>query len=205
MEWRLDSPVWRIKCRTSSGKYMWVLYQVSQIAFLILVISGHKCIEPINPLLVGSWREEERAQSVVTDRYGCAGGELVRQDHPPHKQGPVPRKPGVLLSLTHRVLCVFALFWFGPICLWRQLCYKGSALSTEATKHWAYEACSFQTTRGLVQAPLATDAATLRHNSDVDAVNGGAPSSRRNEMYNAAAYTEASPRASFVTGESLPH
>ena len=55
-----------------------------------------------------------------------------------------------------------------------------------------------------MQAPLATDAATLRHNSDVDAVNGGAPSGRRNETYNAAAYTEATPRASFVTGKSWP-
>ena len=63
---------------------MLVLLQlVSQIAALLLVISGPKCIEPIKLLLVGSWCEE-REQSVVTDRHGCAGGELVRQDHPPH-------------------------------------------------------------------------------------------------------------------------
>ena len=77
-------------------------------------------------------------------------------------------------------------------------------MSTETTKHCSYEACSFQTARGLVQPPLATDAATLSHNSDADAITAGAASGRRNEMYNAAAYTEAAPRASFVTGESLP-
>ena len=105
---------------------------------------------------------------------------------------------------TDRVLSEFALFWFGHTCLWRQLCHKGSALSTETTKHCSYEACSFQTARGLVQPPLAIDAATLSHNSDADAITAGAPSGRRNEMYNAAAYTEAAPRVSFVTGESLP-
>ena len=52
-----------------------------------------------------------------------------------------------------------------------------------------------------MQPPLATDAATLSHNSDADAITAGAPSGRRNEMYNAAAYTEAAPRVSFVTGE----
>ena len=77
---------------------------MSQITSLLLVISGHKCIELINPLLIGSWCEEERAQSVVTNRHGCAGGELVRQDHPPHKQSPVPRKPGTSLPLTEYCL-----------------------------------------------------------------------------------------------------
>ena len=53
-----------------------------------------------------------------------------------------------------------------------------------------------------MQAPGVTDTATLRNNSDADAFTGGAPSGRRNETYNAAAYTEAAPRASPVSGKS---
>ena len=55
-------------------------------------------------LVSGAGCIEEWTQSVIPDRHGCAGGELVRQDHPPYKQGPFPRKPGALLPLNLQFL-----------------------------------------------------------------------------------------------------